>query len=201
MSKGQRRSLFVVSFVALYYLTPGRAALADERADQVARELIAALGGEGAWEKARQLRFDFLVEREGTRAAEFQHVWDRYTGDYRLMGRDKSGAPYAVYFNVNTRAGAAYVNGRAVEGEEKDKLLETAYGRFINDTYWLLAPWKVFDPGVSRDFSGTATYVVLGFVLGFPALYYVGGILVVVGVALVVLGSTGRAIGGRKHYF
>jgi hypothetical protein len=43
--------------------------------------------------------------------------------------------------------------------------------------------------------------LVLGFVLGFPALYYVGGILVVVGVALVVLGSTGRAIGGRKHYF
>lgn len=43
--------------------------------------------------------------------------------------------------------------------------------------------------------------LVLGFVIGFPALYYVGGILVVVGVALVVLGSTGRAIGGRKHYF
>jgi hypothetical protein len=43
--------------------------------------------------------------------------------------------------------------------------------------------------------------LVLGFVLGFPVLYYVGGILVVVGVVLVVLGSTGRAVGGRKHYF
>lgn len=130
---------------------------ADEGADRVARELIAALGGETAWEKARQLRFDFVVEREGKRAAELHHVWDRYTGDYRLLGIDKSGAPYAVYFNVNTRDGSAFVNGRPVDGEEKKKLLETGYGRFINDTYWLLAPWKVFDPGVNREYAGEKT--------------------------------------------
>lgn len=127
---------------------------ADERADQVARELVAALGGPAAWEKARLFRFDFVVEREGKRAAEFRHLWDRYTGDYRLQGSDKSGAPYAVYFNVNTREGTTLLNGRPVEGEEKKKLLETAYGRFINDTYWLLTPWKVFDPGVKREYAG-----------------------------------------------
>jgi hypothetical protein len=127
---------------------------ADEKADAVARELVASLGGQPAWEKARQFRFDFVVEREGKPAAQFHHLWDRYTGDYRLLGTDKSGAPYAVYFNVNTRQGTAFVNGRPVEGDEKLKLLETAYGRFINDSYWLLAPWKVFDPGVHRDYDG-----------------------------------------------
>ena len=127
---------------------------ADEKADAVARELVASLGGPAAWEKARQFRFDFVVEREGKRAAEFHHVWDRYTGDYRLLGTDKSGAPFAVYFNVNTHQGTAFVNGRPVEGDEKAKLLETAYGRFINDSYWLLAPWKVFDPGVRREYVG-----------------------------------------------
>ena len=76
------------------------------------------------------------------------------TGDYRLLGTDKSGAPYAVYFNVNTRQGTAFVNGRPVEGDEKAKLLENAYGRFINDTYWLLAPWKIFDPGVHLTYDG-----------------------------------------------
>ena len=131
--------------------------LADDRADQVARELVAALGGSAAWEKARQFRFDFVVEREGKRAAEFRHLWDRYTGDYRLHGTDKSGAPYAVYFNVNTREGKTFVNGRPVEGEGKKKLIEMAYGRFINDSYWLLAPWKVFDPGVTRAFEGEKT--------------------------------------------
>lgn len=130
------------------------AARADEKADGVARELIATLGGETAWEKARHFRFDFVVEREGKRAAEFRHAWDRYTGDYRVSGADKSGAPWVVYFNVNTREGTASVNDRPVEGEEKGKLLETAYGRFINDSYWLLAPWKVFDPGVVRTYEG-----------------------------------------------
>ena len=116
-----------------------------------------ALGGTAAWEKARQIRFDFVVEREGKRAAEFRHLWDRYTGDYRVHGADKSGAPYVVYFNVNTREGTTFLNGRAVEGEEKKKLLEAAYGRFINDSYWLLAPWKVMDPGVVRAYEGEKT--------------------------------------------
>ena len=70
-------------------------------------------------------------------------------GDYRITGTDPSGAPYAVYFNVNTKQGKAYVNGKPVEGEEADKLVKGAYARYINDTYWLLAPWKVFDPGVT----------------------------------------------------
>lgn len=155
MKKSRSRTLAVALLVMALAAAPP--VLADEKSDQVARELIAALGGQTAWEKARQFRFDFIVEREGKRVAEFHHVWDRYTGDYRLLGTDKSGAPYAVYFNVNTRDGVAFSNGRAVDGEEKRKLLETAYGRFINDTYWLLAPWKVFDPGVHREYGGEKT--------------------------------------------
>ncbi len=131
-----------------------RAQERDPRADTVGHELIAALGGEGAWEKARQFQFDFVVIKEGKEVARFSHAWDRYTGDYRVQGVDKAGAPYAVYFNVNTKAGRALVNGVAVEGEEKEKRLEGAYGRFINDTYWLLAPWKVFDPGVHLAYDG-----------------------------------------------
>ncbi|HEX9147832.1 MAG TPA: hypothetical protein VF958_01600 [Thermoanaerobaculia bacterium] len=150
-------SLAIASLAVSSLLSTARPAFADEKADQVARGLVTALGGQSAWEKARQLRFDFIVEREGTRAAEFHHVWDRYTGDYRLLGTDKSGAPFAVYFNVNTREGVAFMNGKPVEGDEKKKMLEMAYGRFINDSYWLLAPWKVFDPGVHRDYDGEKT--------------------------------------------
>ena len=126
----------------------------DARADALGKELVAALGGETAWEKARQFRFDFVVAREGQPMARFSHVWDRYTGDYRLTGTDKTGAPYVVFFNVNTREGRAFVNGRPAEGEAADAQLKNAYGRFINDTYWLLAPWKVFDPGVHRSYGG-----------------------------------------------
>ncbi len=143
--------------VLLLLLAPvwsGAHARADEKADSLGRELIAALGGEGAWVKAREFQFDFVVEREGKVLARFSHAWDRYTGDYRLTGTDKTGAPFAVYFNVNTRQGQVFVNGKSVEGDARAAQLENAYGRFINDTYWLLAPWKVFDPGVNRTYDG-----------------------------------------------
>lgn len=126
----------------------------DAKADAVGHELIDALGGNPAWEKARQLRFDFVVEREGKRVAAFSHVWDRYGGDYRVSGTDKTGAPFVVYFNVNTRQGKAFVNGKPVEGDALEAQLKTGYGRFINDTYWLLAPWKIFDPGVHLAYDG-----------------------------------------------
>jgi len=106
-----RRTVGIVAM--LLAAATGRA---DEKADAVGHELIAALGGTAAWEKARQFQFDFVVEREGTAIARFSHVWDRYTGDYRLSGTEKTGAPYVVYFNVNTRQGRVFVNGREVEG-------------------------------------------------------------------------------------
>ena len=43
--------------------------------------------------------------------------------------------------------------------------------------------------------------VVVGAVVGIPILETIGVILVVIGVILWVLGSMGRAVGGRKHYY
>ncbi len=43
--------------------------------------------------------------------------------------------------------------------------------------------------------------MVIGLVAAIPILETIGGILIVVGVILWVLGSMGRAIGGRKHYY
>jgi hypothetical protein len=43
--------------------------------------------------------------------------------------------------------------------------------------------------------------LVVGSVVNIPVLVSIGGLLVVIGVVLWVLGATGRAIGGRKHYY
>jgi hypothetical protein len=142
------------ALVALLVASATAAAVRDPKADAVGKELIEAMGGMPAWEKARQFQFDFVVSKENKPVARFSHAWDRYTGDYRLKGVDKAGAPYAIYFNVNTKAGKAFVNGVEVAAEENAKRLEGAYGRFINDTYWLLAPWKIFDPGVNLTYDG-----------------------------------------------
>ena len=43
--------------------------------------------------------------------------------------------------------------------------------------------------------------LLLGFLLKISILYTIGIILIVIGAVLYLLGSTGRAVGGRKHYF
>jgi hypothetical protein len=43
--------------------------------------------------------------------------------------------------------------------------------------------------------------LVLGFLLKISILWTIGIILVVVGAILAVLGGTGRAIGGRRHWY
>ena len=43
--------------------------------------------------------------------------------------------------------------------------------------------------------------LVLGFLLKISILWTIGIILLVVGAVLFLLGSTGRAVGGRRHYF
>jgi hypothetical protein len=43
--------------------------------------------------------------------------------------------------------------------------------------------------------------LLLGFLLKISILWTIGIILIVVGAVLFLLGSTGRAVGGRRHYF
>ena len=43
--------------------------------------------------------------------------------------------------------------------------------------------------------------LVIGFVAKIPILWTLGIIVLVVGAVLVLLGATGRAVGGRRHYY
>ena len=43
--------------------------------------------------------------------------------------------------------------------------------------------------------------LLLGFLLKISILWTIGIVLLVVGAVLFVLGSTGRAVGGRRHYW
>jgi hypothetical protein len=43
--------------------------------------------------------------------------------------------------------------------------------------------------------------LVLGLLLGVPILWTIGLILIVVGAVLWLLGSTGRGVGGHRHYW
>jgi len=43
--------------------------------------------------------------------------------------------------------------------------------------------------------------LILGLILGVPILWTIGVVLLVIGLVLFVLGSTGRPVAGRRHYF
>lgn len=43
--------------------------------------------------------------------------------------------------------------------------------------------------------------LIIGFIIGIPVLWTIGIILALIGVAFAILGATGRAIGGRAHWF
>lgn len=43
--------------------------------------------------------------------------------------------------------------------------------------------------------------LIVGMLVGISLLTTVGGVLIVAGAVLWILGATGRAVGGRKHFF
>jgi len=105
-----------------------------------------------AWEKARYFSFSFNVERGGKIAASFPQRWDRYNGDYRVSGKDREGHDFDIRMNLNTRQGTALLDGKPVA--DPTELLKRGYGRFINDTWWLLMPLKLLDPGTKLENAG-----------------------------------------------
>ena len=145
----------------------------ETKADSIAHRLLKAHGAD-ALASAPYLRFNFAVETpNGTRVIG-RHLWDRTTGDYRVEWTSGADSTYVALVNVRdvedeTPEGEVYLNGEAIDGDAARKARSQAYGRFVNDTYWLLAPLKVSDPGVNRRYvpdSSTAEHDVLHLTFG-----------------------------------
>jgi hypothetical protein len=118
----------------------------DPQAVAIADATLAAMGGQAAWDGTHYLRFTFAGRRT--------HVWDKWTGRHRLEGKTKDGEPFVVLDNVATRQGTAYVAGKPVESDKGSKMVEGSYAAWINDTYWLLMPYKLKDAGVNLSYVG-----------------------------------------------
>ncbi len=133
----------------------------ETKADSVAMQLYEALGGPQAWAALPVLRFDFGGIRDGQTRIAVRHLWNRQTGDYRVEWSPGPDSTYVALFNVagaeGVPEGRVYLNGAPVAEAQRAPLMERAYQRFINDTYWLLAPVKLFDPGVRRTYAADSS--------------------------------------------
>jgi hypothetical protein len=142
---------------------PGASASGADSTALVADLMLASLGGPEAWEETRFLAFRWILARNGEVVRERAHTWDRYDGRYQLEF-EQDGRRHVSLFNVNevrrdsalgkVPLGDAWVDGQLLTGAARDSALRRAYGAFINDTYWLLMPFKWRDPGVHLAYEG-----------------------------------------------
>ncbi len=105
----------------------------------IAVDLWKASGGDN-WSKVREIDFNFVVEQEGKQLFIAQHRWNLAAGTDAVKWKDKQGKDHDVTANLTNPA---------KEGEEKE-----AFGRWVNDSYWLLAPLKIRDQGVKVEAGG-----------------------------------------------
>lgn len=131
------------------------ASKSDAKAVAVVDAMQKALGMPEHWQQARYFSYHWIVSRDGKELANRRHDWDRFTGRYRLEYRNRDGQHVVALFKTQTKSGDVFVDGEPVTVDStKNKLLENAYGAYINDSYWLLMPYKLKEPGVRLSYDG-----------------------------------------------
>ena len=158
------KARFVVALAALLALPlAGRAARAelpdsDPRAVAIADSVMAALGGGDAWGKLVGLRWTFEVSINDTlRPGARRHAWNKRTGWHRIDYTNRADQKVTLIHNLNDQSGLAWVDGTKIEGDSLAKLMKRANSVWINDTYWMLMPYKLRDPGVRLKDAGDST--------------------------------------------
>ena len=117
----------------------------EPRAHEVAEKVMTAMGGRQNYDNTRYLTWRFFGKR--------LHVWDKWTGNLRFEDKE-----LLVLMNVNTREGRAWQDGQPITDEAAlQEALTKGYESWINDSYWLVMPYKLEDPGVTLVYSGEAS--------------------------------------------
>lgn len=119
----------------------------DPSAIQLADSIMHAMGGRENWDKTRFISWTFNGRRD--------LVWDKHTGRVRVVSK-----PDSTVYLVNIHTGEGRVKIRNTEITEPDslkKLLNKATNAWINDSYWLVMPFKLKDDGVTLKYMGEDT--------------------------------------------
>jgi len=128
--------------------------VSDPKAIAIADQVISALGGAQRWNNLSGLRWSFESSLRDTIRSTRRHSWDKHSGWHKVSGKSRDGTVYTLIDNINTGQGRAWMNGQAIEGDSLTKLMKRAKSLWTNDTYWMLMPYKLRDPGVFLGYDG-----------------------------------------------
>ncbi|MFT6336908.1 MAG: hypothetical protein ACI86M_000062 [Saprospiraceae bacterium] len=135
-------ALLIVGFIALKVVSEDRpAAIPNSDPDAVANEMLVALN-KPAWDSLKYLKWEFMRGH--------QFLWDKQ-GNNALVKWDN----IKVVLDLDKVSGVAYKDGNQVDGDIKNKLIQEAWSHWCNDSFWMFAPFKVFDKGTSRSIVET----------------------------------------------
>lgn len=124
----------------------------DPQAIAIADEVMEAMGGRQAWDSTRHIYWNFF----GARTL----LWDKWTGNVRIEDL-RSGNLTLV--NIYSGEGRAMKNGEEVmHPDSLAKVLEQGKSAWINDSYWLVMPFKLKDSGVTLKYAGVDTVAEAG---------------------------------------
>jgi len=127
---------------------PGfRAELSDPEAIALADTVMERLGGRTAWDDTRFIRWTFFGRRT--------LLWDKQEQRVRIdMDNDST----TFLLDLETKTGQARVDGEVVTDDARlDSLMQQAESIWINDSYWLVMPYKLKDSGVALKYYGEDT--------------------------------------------
>lgn len=150
--KGTRRAIGCVSILAALFVSGAIAFFVSDAprprgeqgaaAEALADRIEQAVGAD-AWERTGAIGFTFA--RTGNR-----HLWDRR----RHFARTRWGDLEAQVALDDPLRGVAFRGSTRLRGEEARETIRRGWELFINDSFWLAAPFKVRDPGTSRAIVG-----------------------------------------------
>jgi hypothetical protein len=119
----------------------------DERAVEIADEVMKAMGGRKAWDNTRFISWNFFGSRH--------LLWDKETGRVRIEVPQDS----TVYLiDIDDDSGQVMKNGSVIENPDSlAKYVRRGKSIWINDSYWLVMPYKLKDSGVTLKYLGKDT--------------------------------------------
>jgi hypothetical protein len=121
----------------------------DPAAIELADSIMMAVGGRKNWDATRCISWNFFGRRN--------LMWDKQDGRVRIESLPDS---TTYLLNLNTMTGRVQVRGQEVtQPDSLAKMLKKAKSTWINDSYWLVMPFKLKDSGVTLTYMGEDTLV------------------------------------------
>ncbi|MCB9447627.1 MAG: hypothetical protein H6585_04700 [Flavobacteriales bacterium] len=106
-----------------------------------------AMGGREAWDRTRHIGWCFFGSRH--------LLWDKYTGRVRIEHHKWN---MLFLINVNDTTGRVFEGNQEItEPDTLKKLVDIGRQIWVNDSYWLVMPFKLLDPGVNLKYVGKDT--------------------------------------------